>query len=148
MKDFIIDEMVIRECTSLTDPYGNETFRSLNFISSFIESGNRLGLNEKIEKKYRDYQQTIKESKNFFVPIASSVINRILRSDIVIKIDGTPGNYKSVRAKKCDIQFVGVSIQLKGILVTNDQPLIDNITDQHLGSQFLTVKVEDAKEQL
>ena len=51
MKDFIIDEMIIRECESLTDPDGKQTFRSLDFMSSFIESEHRIGLNDIIEKK-------------------------------------------------------------------------------------------------
>ncbi len=50
MTDFIIDEMVIRECDSFTAPDGTETFRSLDFMSSFIESKHRLGLNDTIEK--------------------------------------------------------------------------------------------------
>jgi len=105
MKDFIIDEMVIRECDSLTDPDGKETFRSLDFMSSFIQSENRIGLNDKIEKKYRDYQKTIKENEKFSSPIASRVINRILRSDKIIKIVGTPGKYKPIRAKKMRYSF-------------------------------------------
>ena len=59
MTDFIIDEMVIRECDSFTAPDGTETFRSLDFMSSFIESKHRLGLNDTIEKKYRNYLQLL-----------------------------------------------------------------------------------------
>jgi len=148
MTDFIIDEMVIRECDSFTAPDGTETFRSLDFMSSFIESKHRLGLNDTIEKKYRNYQKTIKDAGIFTTPLSSRIINRILRNDKIIKVSGTPGNYNSIRAKKCDIHFVGVSIQLRGILVTNDEPLKNNIENQGLNSQFSTVKIEDAKTQI
>jgi len=148
MKDFIIDEMVIRECDSLTDPDGNETFRSLDFMSSFIQTPHKLGLNEKIEKKYRDYQNTVKNSGIYSNPQVSRIINRILRSEKQRKVFGTPGNYKSIRSKKCDIQFVGVSIQLKGTLVTNDNPLIKNIHEQGLDTQFTITKVDNAKAEL
>jgi len=148
MKNFIIDEMVIKECDSLTDPDGNENFSSLDFMTSFIQSEHKLGLNDKIEKKYRDYQDAIKNNGIYSNPQVSRIINRVLRSNKQKKVFGTPGNYQSIRSKKCDIQFVGVSIQLKGILVTNDNPLIDNIKDQNLDSQFSTFKVENAKNEL
>lgn len=148
MKNFIIDEMIIRECHSLKDADGNENFDSLDFITSFIQSDHKVGLNGKIEKKYRDYQKSIKQNGEFVSPQASKIINRILRSDKKRETFGIPGNYKPIRTKKCDAQFVGVAIQLNGILVTNDQPLIDSIISQNLNSQFTTVKVNDAKNQL
>jgi len=148
MTDFIIDEMIIRECDSFTAPDGRRTFRSLDFISSFIESKHRLGLNDTIEKKYRNYQKKIKDDNIFSTAFSPILINAILRNDKIIKVSGTPGNYNSIRAKKCDIHFVGVSVQLGGIFVTNDKPLKDNIENQGLNSQFTTVKIEDAKNQL
>ena len=148
MADFIIDEMIIRECDSLTNPEGRHTVRSLDFITSFIESKHRLGLNKKIKQKYRDYQEEIKNSGIYSNPIVSKLINDILRSNRIIERDGTPGNYNSNRLKKCDIQFVGVSIQLGGVLVTNDEPLIENIRSQKLDSQFQVVRIDNAKNEL
>ena len=148
MTDFIVDEMVIRECDSMTDPDGDETFRSLAFLSSFIQSNHRLGVNEKIEKKYRDFQKQVRSSNRYTNPHVSRIISRILRSDRIVKVDGTPRNYQSIRAKKCDIQFVGVSLQLRGVFVTNDQPLKNNIISQGLDSEISLTNIEDANSRL
>ena len=148
MTDFIIDEMIIRECDSMTDPDGNETFRSIDFFSSFVQSNHRLGVNEKIEKKYRDFQKQIKSSNQYTNPQLSRMINRILRSDRTVKVDGIPRNYQATRVKKCDIQFVGVSLQLHGVFVTNDQPLKDSIVNQGLDSEISLTSIEDAKSKL
>lgn len=146
MKNFIIDEMVIRECDSLKDPNGVETFSSLDFVTSFIESPHKLGINDKIEKKYRNYQDEIKNRGIYSNPTLSAIINKILRSDKIREVDGMPGRF--VGPKKCDVQFVGVSIQLNGILVTNDEPLIQSINDHNLQSSFKTVKSVRAKNEL
>lgn len=148
MTDFIIDEMVIRECDSLKDPQNNHTIRSLDFITSFIQSNHRLGLNKKIERKIREYQEEVKNRGIYSNPILSVLINDILRSTKVIERDGTPGNYNPIRIKKCDKEFVGVSIHLNGTFVTNDQPLIDNIMEQNLQTQFTIARIDDAKNML
>lgn len=148
MTDFIIDEMVIRECNTMEDPDGNHTVRSLDFLTSFIESSHRLGLNKKIERKYRDYQEEVNRRRLFSNPWFSKLINDILRSDKVIERVGTVGSYKSIRIKKCDSQFVGVSIQLRGTLITNDEPLIENIKKQNLESQFRVARIDNAKNEL
>lgn len=148
MTDFIIDEMVIRECNSMEDPDGNHTIRSLDFITSFIQSKHRLGINKKIERKFRDYQEEVMNQGKFSNPWFSKILNDMLRSDKIIERDGTPMNYQSNRVKKCDVQFVGVSIQLKGILVTNDIKLIKNIINQKLDSQFKVIEIKNAKAEL
>jgi hypothetical protein len=148
MSDFIIDEMIIRECDSLKDPQGNHTIRSLDFITSFIQSSHRLGINKKIVRKLREYQDEIKNTGIYSNPMLSALINDMMTSNKIIERDGTPGNYNPIRIKKCDREFVGVSIHLNGIFVTNDQPLIDNIRSQNLQSQFTTVNINDAKNKL
>lgn len=125
-----------------------EDFTSLDFMTSFIKSEHKIGLNKTIECKYRDYQKSISSKQEFVSPIASKIINRILCSDKIREVDGTPNSYVPIRVKKCDIQFVGVSIQLNGILVTNDKPLIDAIESQNLTSQFTTTQISTAKTHL
>lgn len=148
MTDFIIDEMVIRECDSQTDTTGKRNIRSLDFMTSLIQSNHRVALNKKIERKYRDYQQMIKNTGIFSNPTTSNIINDMLRSDKRIDRDGTPGKYKPCRVKKCDREFVGVSIHTRGKFVTNDKKLVTNIKKQNLGKQFTTVTIDDAKNHL
>jgi hypothetical protein len=60
--------------------------------------------------------------------------------------DGIETNFAGI--KKCDKEFVGVSRQVRGILVTNDEALIDKICEHRLDKEFKTVMVETAQNEL
>ena len=145
MTDFIIDENIVMESHSLTDVHGKESFLSLAFITAFIQSTHRLALNDKIETKYRDFQDEIKNKGLYSSPIVSKIINRLIKGNI-IKVQGIQDEFVGI--KKCDKEFVGVSRQVRGTLVTNDQNLILKIKEHKLDKEFKTVMIKDAKSEL
>lgn len=146
MSSYVVDENVVLNATH-GKKADNRTpaLAEKIFMYRLFSSQSHLFMNEKIRGKFRKMPQKI-ESKhkkefldNHIMPLFLQIMVDSSRTTIV---NGIVNNFRGV--KECDTEFVGVTLQSGGTLVTADRNLREAIAADQSVSRCHCVTVEEA----
>ena len=141
MNRFVIDEVVLQNAHVGKNSEGNVDRISTKFILNFCDSADKLALNSAIKDKYYKLAEKM-VGKKVLLNVPTLVHQLLLSKHRIEYFENGTIDFEG--PKKCDIEFVKVTKESQGILVTEDGPLIDIIQQKGLSESVKVKRVEDA----
>ena len=145
MTRFVIDEVVLYNAHTGKDSKGNINRNATRFFLDFCDSGHNLALNNKIKGKYHHLNEKLQNQK-FVLNVPSLLHQLLMNKQRVEFFEKSSLDFEG--PKKCDTEFVRVSKESQGFLVTEDDPLITIIKSKGLSQLVKTLKIQDARQLL
>ena len=140
MRGIAVDINVVMEAIEGSKPDGSPAFAEAQFMFKLFGSRNRMLVNEKIVKKYRNmakYLATRRNSRDLNNRVHKTLMETVADSARLNYVDGTGADWPGL--KKCYKDFVGVVLKSGGILVTGDTRLRDLLAGHPVGSGITCV---------
>lgn len=141
MTRFVIDEVVLQNAYVGKDSRGNIDRISTKFILHFCDSPHKLALNSTIKGKYHKLSDKMAGQK-ILLNVPSLLHQLLLASNRLEYFENGTIDFEG--PKKCDKEFVKVTKESQGILVTEDGPLINVIQQNGLSDLVKVKKISDA----
>ncbi|MCV0411257.1 hypothetical protein [Nitrosopumilus sp.] len=150
MTDYVIDENVVLNAIHGKKASNNKSKNADTekiFLYGFFSNKDKQFMNLKIQQKFFALPKKVEQKynneilDNHIIPRFLGVMSDPLKTSI---IEGISNNFEGV--KKCDTEFVGVTLQSNAILVTADGNLKKAIQEDSFVSKCKCSTVEEVLE--
>ena len=141
MTRFVIDEVILQNAYTGKDSRGNIDRHATHFVLNFCDSTHKLALNVVILGKYNKLPAKLDKQK-LLLNIPTLLHQLLLNKTRIEYFENSSLEFEG--PKKCDKEFVKVTKESQGFLVTEDEPLINTIFEKGLSNQVQVKRVNEA----
>jgi hypothetical protein len=141
MTRFVIDEVILHNAYTGKNSEGNVDRNATHFVLDFCDSNHKLALNSMIRSKYHKLPEKLDKQK-MLLNISTLIHQLLLDKTKTEYFEGSSFEFEG--PKKCDKEFVKVTKESQGFLVTEDEPLINTIQEKNLSQQIQVKRVKEA----